>query len=63
MQLDFADVRTNAQFAIEVNEGYSACLRGARQDDCPYFPQDSGPAQAWSHGWRMAANVTKVRFY
>lgn len=60
--LDFADVRTSAQYAIEVNEGFSACLSGKRLEDCPYFPQESAPAQAWSQGWRSAAKATKIKF-
>lgn len=62
MPLDFTNVQTAAKFASEVNEGYSACLRGSRLINCPYFPGESEPAQAWQHGWRMAANASKIKF-
>lgn len=46
-------------FTREVNEGYSDCLAGTRIEQCPYFPVESEPAQAWQHGWRMAASYLK----
>ena len=58
-QLDFTQHQTQAKFTGEVNEGYSACLGGTRIEQCPYFPHESEPAQAWQHGWRMAATYLK----
>lgn len=59
MILDFTRYQTQAKYSIQVNEGYSACLNNISRHQCPYMPHDSDVAQAWFHGWDMAAKHLK----
>lgn len=49
-EMNFKEYKINARYAIHINAGYSARLRGDGVDENPYKGEE---AESWLHGYNM----------